>query len=238
MTTEANTAISHFYGLCERTDPTYFLGEPLNTLTNLGFVIAAIMLLKYMLSIREDLKGFWIWDIYLLVFMTFCIGIASFFFHTMPSPFTEMADMAFIVTFIVIYFTSALFRIAKCNWLQAFIGLVAYAGGTHMLVTAFPNAMNDSIGYLSSMTALIIFALHLNMKRRFSARKFLVASIIGVASLFFRSVDNYVCDMIPFGTHFLWHTLNAVLIFILVKQLIRNVNRRARMLRKAAEHFA
>lgn len=238
MEESTNTSITHIHGLCERTDLNSFWGEPLNTLTNLGFIIAAIMLLRYMWTIKDDLKGFWILDIYLLIFMTLCIGIASFFFHTMPGPATELADMSFIVAFIVIYFVSALFRIAKCNWLQAFIGLTAYAGGTHMLVTAFPNALNDSIGYLSSMTALIIFALHLNMKRRFSARKFLVASIIGVVSLFFRAVDNAVCDIIPFGTHFLWHSLNAVLIFILVKQLIRNVNRRARMLRKAAEHFA
>jgi hypothetical protein len=41
--------------------------------------------------------------------------------------------------------------------------------------------------------------------------------------------------MFPFGSHFIWHTLNATLIYILLKQLIRNVNRVARLKRMAGD---
>jgi len=37
------------------------------------------------------------------------------------------------------------------------------------------------------------------------------AVILGV-SIVFRSVDQLTCSIIPIGTHFLWHILNAVML--------------------------
>ena len=34
-------------------------------------------------------------------------------------------------------------------------------------------------------------------------------------SLVFRTVDNQVCGGFPLGTHFVWHLLNGVLLFLL-----------------------
>ena len=228
--------IEHYYGLCERTSPEFW-AEPLNALSNLAFLIAGAAIYSYYRN-HQDVRGKWIWDIHVLTILIFFIGIASFIFHTIPSRYTEIADIIFIVIFINIYFMSAVRRIAKCNVLQLVICLLAFWGTTHMLVSQFPNAMNDSISYLSSMMALITIAIYLNMKRRVSARMYLLASLIGVVSLFFRSIDNAVCDVFPVGMHFLWHILNSVLLYILMIQLIRNVNRKARMLRLKKERKA
>jgi threonine/homoserine/homoserine lactone efflux protein len=67
---------------------------------------------------------------------------------------------------------------------------------------------------------------------------FLIASLVGVVSLFMRSIDNAVCNVFPLGTHFMWHGFNSLLIYILMRQLIRNVNRRERMLREANIYLA
>ncbi len=230
------TLLVHYYGICERTAGNFF-AEPLNVLTNLGFFLVAARLYRYSHQ-HPDLKGFKIYDIHILTALIFCIGLGSTIFHMFPSAITEMIDIVPIVLFINIFFLSTMVRILKCKWIETIVCYIAFGGGTHILVTTFPNALNDSIGYLSSMTALIVIALYLNLKRRATARAFLVAAIIGVVSLFFRSIDNAVCDKIPFGTHFLWHSFNAVLLYILMIQLIRNVNRRARMLRAASLHFA
>jgi hypothetical protein len=149
-----------------------------------------------------------------------------------------MLDMVAIVAFINVFFISTMVRIVRCGWFETAVCYMAFAGSTHILVNTFPNAMNDSIAYLSTMTTLILIALYLNLKRRNTARMFLVAAILGVVSLFFRAIDNAVCVEVPIGTHFLWHSLNATLIYILMMQLIRNVNRRARMLRDASQYFA
>jgi hypothetical protein len=229
-------SLSHFYGVCERQGPGLF-AEPLNAITNIGFLIVAITIYRFYHK-HEDIKGRWIWDIHALTFLTFIIGVNSMIFHMMPTPFTELMDTIPIVMFILIYFLSVLFRIGRTNFFQAAVAFIAFLGFSHMLVHQFPRALNDSIGYLSSMIALIMIAVYLHLKARPSSSHFMLAAIIGVTSLFSRAIDREVCDMFPFGTHFLWHILNAVLLYILLKQIIRNVNREARLKRMAWDSSA
>lgn len=225
------------YLICERNGGDGIWAEPLNALSNIAFIIVAMALLRYYRK-HPDIKGFWLYDIHLLTFLVLCIGVCSTVFHMVPSAQTEVIDTIPIVLFINIFFVSTVIRITNCNWLETIVCYLAFAGFTHIVVTHFPNALNDSIGYLSTMAALCVIALYLNIKRRSSARAFLLAALLGVISLFFRAIDSGVCDVFPFGSHFMWHILNASLIYVVMLQLIRNVNRRARMLRAASEHFA
>jgi Ceramidase len=222
-------SLSHFYGVCERHAPG-LLAEPLNVISNLGFIYVAIAMYRFYHK-HEDIGGRWIWDIHAMTFLTFIIGVNSIIFHAYPNATTELMDTIPIVMFIMIYFTSVLFRIGRTNLFQAGICLVAFVGFSHVLVHQFPRALNDSIGYLSSMIALIIIAVYLHLKARPSSTHFMMAAIIGVTSLFCRAIDRELCDLFPLGTHFLWHCLNATLLYILLKQIIRNVNREARIKR-------
>lgn len=228
-----SSSLSHFYGVCERAS-TLWYAEPLNTISNLGFLYVAVMMYRYYHR-HEDLDRRWIWDIHALTFLTFIIGVNSILFHTFPNPVTELMDTIPIVMFIMIYFTSVLFRIGRVNLFQGIICLVAFVGFSHMLVHQFPRALNDSIGYLSSMIALVMIAVYLHLKARPSSTHFMMAAIIGITSLFCRAIDRVTCDMFPLGTHFLWHILNATLLYILLKQIIRNVNREARLKRMAGD---
>lgn len=45
----------------------------------------------------------------------------------------------------------------------------------------------------------------------------LVAAAVFATSLVFRSVDQAVCDVVPVGTHFLWHALNAVVLYLCLR---------------------
>lgn len=227
-------SISHFFGVCERAHFTHWYAEPLNVLSNIGFLYVAVMIYRYYHK-HEDLENRWVWDIHALTFLTFIIGMNSIIFHLFPSNLTELMDTVPIVMFIIIYFVSVLFRIGKVNLFQGTICIVAFLGFSHMLVHQFPRALNDSIGYLSSMVALVAIAVYLHLNARPSSSHFLLAAIIGIASLFCRAVDRAVCDMFPLGTHFVWHCLNATLIYILLKQIIRNVNRVARLKRLAGD---
>ncbi len=237
---------SHWYGVCERT-ALGALAEPLNVLSSFAFMFVAVSIYKQYHK-HEDLQGKWLWDIHALTFITFIIGFNSVVFHAFPAPIplgnlfgspvywrTEMADTLTIVLFIILYFWCMLFRIGRCTIFQALICFVAFVGFSHMLVAQFPHTLNDSIGYLSSMIALIVIAVHLHLKARPSSQHFMLASIVGVCSLFCRAIDREVCPMLPTGTHFVWHILNATLLYILLKQLIRNVNRVARLRRMAGD---
>ncbi len=229
----AGNVISHWYGVCERAAHGPF-AEPLNVISSVLFMIVAVATYRYYYK-NEDVRRRRIWDIHALTFLTFVIGVNSIIFHSFPSPTTELLDTIPIVMFIMIYFTSVLFRIGRTTLFQAAICLTAFVGFSHMLVSQFPRAMNDSIGYLSSMLALIVIAIHLHLRARPSSQYFMLASLLGVISLFCRVIDREVCDVFPFGTHFLWHSCNATLLFILMKQIIRNVNRDARLKQLAGD---
>lgn len=228
-TTMGDDALAHAFGLCERTASGPF-EEPLNVLSNILFFMVALSLFRYYRT-HPDLKDKWIWDLHVLTVLTVFIGVGSMTFHSFPTRITELMDIIPIVIFIIIFFLSIIVRVGKTNLFQTIICFMAFAGCTHFFVTQFPNALNDSIGYLSSMGALVMIAIYLHLKRRPSSHQFLLAALLGVISLFFRSVDNSVCDTLPIGTHFLWHSLNAALIYVIMKQLIRNVNREARLAR-------
>ena len=228
--------LTHWYGICER-HAVGMLAEPLNVLSSLAFMVVAVSIYRFYHR-HEDLDRRWIWDIHALTALCFIIGVNSVIFHAFPNPTTELLDTLSIVLFIVIYFWSVLFRIGRCNFFQAAICFIAFVGGSHILVHQFPRALNDSIGYLSSMMALIVIAIHLYLRARPSSSHFMMAAIVGVCSLFCRAIDRATCDDFPFGTHFLWHTLNATLLYILMRQLVRNVNREARLRRMAGDSSA
>lgn len=228
--------LTHWYGICERTGSTIF-SEPLNVLSSFAFIFVAVKIYHFYRR-HEDLERRWIWDIHVLTILCFIIGVNSTIFHSYPTPITELLDTVPIVLFIVIYFISVLFRIGRCNLFQAAIALVAFTGFSYFLVHQFPQALNDSIGYLSSMVALIMIAVHLHLKARPSSQHFMLAAIIGVCSLFCRAIDHAICPMLPTGSHFMWHILNATLLYILLKQIIRNVNREARLKRMAGDSSA
>lgn len=225
--------LTHWYGVCERINPGIF-AEPLNLLSSFAFMAVAVTIYRHYHR-HEDLDKKWIWDVHALTFITFLIGLNSVLFHAFPTPLTEMMDTVTIIMFIMIYFWSVLFRIGRCTIFQAVISTIAFVGFSHILVHQFPRALNDSIGYLSTMIALIMIAVHLHLKARPSSSHFMFAAIIGVVSLSCRVIDRELCDEIPIGTHFLWHCLNATLIYILLKQLVRNVNRVARLKRLAGD---
>ena len=228
-----STLITHWYGVCERAGTGPF-AEPLNVISSFLFLIVAVAIYRYYRK-HEDLEKRWIWDIHVLTLLTFIIGVNSIVFHSFPGPLTELCDTIPIVMFIMIYFWSVLFRIGRCTLFQAAICFMAFLGFSHILVSQFPHAMNDSIGYLSSMAALIVIAVHLHLRARPSSQYFMLAAIVGVVSLFCRVIDREICEQFPFGTHFLWHTCNATLLYILLKQIIRNVNREARLKQQAGD---
>lgn len=231
-----NQSLEHFYGLCERSGPEIW-AEPLNAISSLCFFFVAAATYRYYRR-HPDVKGQWIWDIHILTFLIFTIGMGSTLFHTYPTRLTELMDIVPIVLFINIFFLSVIVRIGRTTIFQTIICFLAFGGSTHFFVTQFPNAMNDSIGYLSSMGALVMIAIHLHLQRRPSSHQFLLAALIGVISLFFRSIDNAVCTQLHLGTHFLWHACNATLLYILMKQIIRNVNREARLARLERAHLS
>ena len=85
---------------CER-DSAAFWGEPVNALSNVAFLIAAVQIarsLRGQRGLRLDA-----WPIWLLVAFCAAIGLGSFMFHTIAQVWAAWADIIPIQLFILWY---------------------------------------------------------------------------------------------------------------------------------------
>ena len=209
------------YGYCERIGDDLW-AEPWNALTNGAFLLAAVMaLLLWRRAGGRDGRAL------ALIALVFAIGIGSFLFHTMPGRWTLAADVVPIQMFAFSYFALALGRFLGLRPMLAGLGTLAFLVFALSLswgiAPLLPASMRGSAGYAAFLFGLIGMALAL--WRRSGATE--TARILGLAafifalSLAFRSLDGALCAAVPLGTHWLWHLLNAAVLYLLLRAAIR-----------------
>jgi Ceramidase len=200
---------------CERTDFAFW-SEPLNALTNLGFLVAAALLWRAQAAAASPVD---VRDRALPALIA-AIGVASFLFHTLATVWAALADKLAILAFAAYFLFLFLLRATRLGTISA----LAAAGVFAALSYAFPKlvpagAVAGSAGYLPYLVALLLIATYLWRSQRAAARAVLGATLLFVLALVLRTADAAVCRSIPLGTHFLWHLLNAVVLYILARTL-------------------
>jgi len=85
---------------CERTTAGLW-AEPLNAVTNLAFIVAGVLLLRILL--RRGARPV-PWETVVLVFLVFSIGVGSGLWHTLATPWSELADVVPITLYINLFF--------------------------------------------------------------------------------------------------------------------------------------
>jgi hypothetical protein len=203
---------------CERTAPGLW-GEPFNALTNVAFLLAAYAALR--LYRRSGGVRTGSLDILALIFLLGCIGVGSALWHTFAQRWAELADELPIMVFISVYLLSYLRRVLRLGWLVVVAGFIAYQVVNQAVLASVPrDFLNGSIFYLPTLATLGLFAARSHYARDVSWPAVPVATGLLVLSLVFRTVDSVVCGVIPVGTHFLWHLLNAYVLYSLLGVLI------------------
>ena len=204
---------------CERAEPGLW-SEPVNVLTNLGFVVVGLFLLRRMAhqpSFRARSK----WDLWLLVACLFLIGSGSALWHLYAAPWAQLADILPITLLINMFLVSFLLRAARLQTWQIVGLLLGFHIFNFWLIKPFPeDFLNGSIFYVPIWATLWAIVIYLYKSHRPIANSFLTATLIFTVSIALRSYDLEVCKYFPVGTHFLWHLLNAVVLYILVGGLI------------------
>ncbi len=207
------TAINAY---CERTDASFW-SEPVNAITNAAFLIAAALaFLAWRRQPRAD------WPALALILILTAIGIGSFLFHTFANRWSMLADVIPITIFIYVYFFFAMRRYFGLNLLFALaltIGFFALSAAIGAMLP--PRFLNGSGGYLPALGAILVVGLILIPRDRETARTLIAAGVVFAVSLTARSIDAAACEALPLGTHFLWHVLNAVVLYILLVGMMR-----------------
>lgn len=207
---------------CERLSPGLW-GEPVNSLTNLAFLMAFFMLVRLCLRLRAD-TDLWIVSVFVAL-----VGATSLSFHLYANVLTGLLDMCFILAFILIYLRAFLRRIYGVTRWQSLVGIAFFVCFT-VIIQAFLQTVGwYSISmYVSSMVLMWGFAADLLQRQHPCGLRMLGAALVFTASLVLRTLDNSLCEVIPFGTHGIWHVLNAYVLYLLTSALLHAPPRVAR----------
>jgi hypothetical protein len=198
---------------CERTDPSFW-AEPINAFTNGAFLIAAALAFA-LWSRRGDRDSATL----SLIIVTGLIGIGSFAFHTLATKGAVLLDVIPIALFVYGYLFLALRRFLRLQLLAAIGIMLAFIVVSEGLSFAVPpNFLNGSTDYLPPLAALITVGILTGPNGVGSS--ILLAAAVFLISLVFRTIDRAVCGGFPIGTHFIWHLLNAVVLYILLRTAI------------------
>ena len=208
------------YRYCERLSGAFW-AEPWNALTNGAFLLAAVAAFQlWRRSGGSDRPAL------ALTLLVFAIGIGSFLYHTMPQGWTLAADVVPIQLFAFCYFGLALMRFFGLPWQVAVLGTLAFfafalllSGGLGSLL---PQPPRGSAGYAAFLLGLIGVAGALLRRPggRDTARLVGLAGLVFALSLAFRTLDGALCAGWSMGTHWLWHLLNAGVLYLLLRAAI------------------
>lgn len=217
---DTQTTLTYLDGYCERAGEAGLWAEPLNAITNLFFILAAVMAARFLLQ-SPRVKATQSIDAWLLIFSLIAIGIGSGLWHVFASHRTMLMDVIPITAFINIYLLACMRRFFGLAWWKV-IGLwLAYnAVGVGAQFALPPDTLNGTIMYIPTYLTLALIAAALWVKDRATGLIFLKVVLVWTASLLFRTVDMDVCGTLPIGTHFLWHILNAWVLWRLLTALI------------------
>lgn len=213
---------------CERLAPGFW-GEPVNALTNLSFIVAALIAARTARVRQADATA------WALIVMGGLIGVGSFLFHTFANRWSELADTVPIWAFVVAYVAAISQKMSgrRPQPLPVvavgtlFAGVLAWAatGEGADPAEAAADPFNGSLQYLPAVIAMAVFGA-IMFRRGHPQRWWLAgAGLTFAASLTFRTLDRDICASFPLGTHFLWHLLNGVMIGLLLQLYLRSDQR-------------
>ncbi len=225
----------HVFLYCERGTSAALLAEPFNAASNVAFLLAALAALWLLLRRpKQDRSA----DHYLLIVLVFLIGLGSLAFHLFATQGTELADVIPIDVFMLVYFGFALNRFLGVppGWtVLTVIGFAAIVGLTMQVKCwgggiGFPDAsvsgagecLNGSLVYLPALVAMAVVGGLLWERVHPAGPLILWAALIFILSVTFRSLDLALCEAYTVegrkvGTHFVWHLLNGLALFLLLR---------------------
>lgn len=203
---------------CETGTMLWFFTEPVNTLSNAAIIIAALLALALIHRARGGL------DLYALAIALFLTGIGSTLWHgtRIPAMLTYDVLPGILFLFLLVY----LWMRRLYGPIAGFIGIAgmiaAIWGARAVLEGVLPPGPAFLLPIFGGVLVVAVACIGLTYLRRGRALAGASALVVSIAlaAAFFRTVDLYTCQFLPFGTHFLWHLLLSLAAYLAVRLLI------------------
>ena len=202
-------------GYCERIDASFW-SEPLNAITNIFFLVAAVWVLR-----REGLNS----TARILALILGMIGVASFLFHSFAQAWAGALDVLFILLFTLLYLFAASKDFMGAPRSIALVITLGYFPFSIIVdwLTLPLTFLGSTRIYMPMPILIILFSLLLYKRLPIVSRGLAVGAFILVISMLARILDVPLCQKIPLGTHFVWHVLNAVMLAWMIEVYRRHI---------------
>jgi hypothetical protein len=191
---------------CERVAPGLW-GEPWNALSNAGFFVAAWM--AWRLAKRERRDG----AALMLIALMAAIGVGSMLFHTYADTRTHVLDTTPILGFQLAFLWVYCRRVISWPAWGAVLALCAFLA-VGLAARRFEAPLNGSLTYSPALVVLGILGAYHALTRVAERWRLVAAAALFLVSLVFRTVDQAACAYVPQGTHFMWHLINAAVLYL------------------------
>jgi hypothetical protein len=199
---------------CERIGPG-LLAEPLNAVSNVSFLLAALA--AWVLATRTGTLSA---GVRVQIALAASVGIGSILWHTYPVMLTLILDsvpiLIFIIWFIWLYTRNVM---GMRSLYAAACAAAAFVLGT-FLALQYSDVLHGALVYTPGLIAALVLGVFHARQRTAARFTLLAAAGVYLAALFFRTIDNEVCPVLPIGTHFLWHLLIGLATYLAMRSLI------------------
>ena len=202
-----------------------FPAEPVNFYSNA--IIVAFGLVALLYALRRRLGP----DVVALAILLTLTGVGSFLWHGYRTPLSLALDVLPGLLFLFLFVYAWARRLMPVAYSVLFLGtflVLAYAL-SYALMALVPVS-GPPVGVVAAVVVSAAFLSVLSARRYGSIALVAVLSVAASLSAFgFRTIDLFTCDLIPFGTHFLWHIFLSLGAFLGIVFLVLVDRERARL---------
>ena len=190
------------------------LAEPLNAVSNISFLLAAWA--AWVLAKRTGTLSA---GVRVLIAIAASVGIGSILWHTYPVSLTLILDIVPILVFISWYIWLYTRNVVGMRSLFAVASVAAFLLGTFLAIP-YSHVLHGAPVYAPGLMVALVLGVFHATERRVARFTLLAAAGVYLAALFFRTIDNEVCPVLPIGTHFLWHILIGLVTYLAMRSLM------------------
>ena len=186
--------------------------EPLNTVSNLAFIVAAYFVWKLAARTGESLVRR---QQYALAVILATIGIGSGLWHYYGTGWTFAMDVIPIQLFLLTFLWFLISQLHH-SWLVRIGVMLGFVATTILVPIIAPFAS----GYIGALVFAYGLSYFVYTRDRKQGRYFVITLLIFSLSLTTRQLDLPTCELTHgHGIHLFWHMLNAYVLYRFAKTL-------------------
>ena len=191
-----------------------FYTQPVNTISSIALLISAYFIYRFIKTNHINNR-----IIKIIPFILAAVGIGSILWHSTPNLLTNFADNIPIYALVLVLFFFLLDKLLnkrKLVW-KIFLAFILIEA---LFVFYVLPSFNGFLPYLIILVFGVFVFSGLVKKYKILTPHLVTIIALFATALFFRSLDLTVCSVFPTGTHFTWHILNALLVYLLIRVFI------------------